>query len=165
MSRAVMTALMLVGAAGLADKKADAEFVQKASGAGLAEVELSKLALDKSKDVNVRQFAQLMVDDHGKANVELMRTANKKSDATASALPADAQKNFDDLKTLEGTSFDRKYVAVMVKDHKDAVSLFEKEAKNGKDADYQRFASETLPHLKHHLDMIQVIQSDLKSAR
>lgn len=162
MNRVVMTALMMASMSGLAGKTSDADFLQKASAGGLAEVELSKLALDKSKDPNVRQFAQKMVDDHGKANVELMGTATKKKDAVATEMPKEAKKAYDDLKLLSGTSFDKKYVDVMVKDHKETISLFEKEAKDGKDSDYQSFAKDTLPTLKHHLDMIQVIDSDLK---
>src|ERR1700748_2657588 len=44
----------------------DKAFVKKALEGNMAEVEMGKLALEKSSDDQVKQFAQRMVDDHGK---------------------------------------------------------------------------------------------------
>jgi putative membrane protein len=54
-------------------------FAKKASAAGLAEVNLSQLAIRFSRDPGVRQFAQRMIDNHARANEELTRLANRKS--------------------------------------------------------------------------------------
>ena len=43
---------------------------------------------------------------------------------------------------------------MMLKDHKEAVSLFQKESKS-KDSDLSGFASSTLPTLQEHLKMAQ----------
>jgi len=44
---------------------------------------------------------------------------------------------------------------VGVKDHKDAIDLFEKASKESKSAEVREFASTTLPTLKAHLDAAQ----------
>ena len=44
---------------------------------------------------------------------------------------------------------------MMVSDHKEDIKAFEKEAKNGSDADLKQFASTTLPTLNQHLSMAQ----------
>jgi len=43
----------------------------------------------------------------------------------------------------------------MVKDHKEAVALFESQSKNGRDDDLKALAAKTLPTLKEHLKMAQ----------
>jgi putative membrane protein len=49
----------------------------------------------------------------------------------------------------------------MVSDHQEDISLFEKEAKSGKDKNLQQLASTTLPTLNEHLQMIQDIQKKM----
>jgi putative membrane protein len=44
---------------------------------------------------------------------------------------------------------------MQVSAHKDAVSLFERYAKGGENADLKAFAAKTLPHLREHLKMAQ----------
>src|SRR5437867_3031969 len=62
------------------EKKAgdDQAFVTKATGAGLAEVNLSHIALRKSPNPDVKRFAQRMVDEHMRINDDLLRLADQK---------------------------------------------------------------------------------------
>src|SRR5690606_35433437 len=55
--------------------KQDADFAVKAADAGLAEIELGKLAMEKATDQRIKDFAQRMVADHQKANDELKSIA------------------------------------------------------------------------------------------
>jgi len=50
----------------------DRNFVMKAAESGMEEVEMGQLALRQANSDEVKQFAQRMVDDHSKANSELM---------------------------------------------------------------------------------------------
>ncbi len=61
----------------------------------------------------------------------------------------------DKLSKSSGAEFDRQYANAMVKDHKEDVKEFSKEADKGKDPDVRAFASKTLPTLKEHLKMAQ----------
>lgn len=56
----------------------DKKFVMKAADAGMAEVQLGQLALTQAGSDEVKQFARRMIDDHGKANVELTQLAESK---------------------------------------------------------------------------------------
>ena len=56
----------------------DRKFIMEAAHGGMMEVELGKLAVDKASSADVKQFAQRMVDDHSKANDELMQLASQK---------------------------------------------------------------------------------------
>lgn len=135
-------------------------FWTKAAQGGMAEVELAKLALQKSQNADVKKFAQTMVTDHTKANDELKALAAKKS----VVLPTDIgshKSTMDDLSKLSGADFDKAYVAAMVDDHEEDVDLFDDNTDNS-DADIKAFTTKTLPTLKSHLEMIKGIQSKLK---
>jgi putative membrane protein len=67
----------------------------------------------------------------------------------------------DKLAKATGAEFDRAYMAGQVKDHEDAVALFEKESKDGKDQKLRAWAKETLPTLRHHLKMAREINKTL----
>jgi putative membrane protein len=57
---------------------ADREFIMKAADGGMAEVELGRLAVNKASNSDVKAFGQRMVDDHSKANDQLMQLAQTK---------------------------------------------------------------------------------------
>jgi hypothetical protein len=54
----------------------DREFARKVSASGLAEVNLSNLAVTLSANPQVKQFAQRLVVDHTRANRQLIGLAN-----------------------------------------------------------------------------------------
>ncbi len=51
--------------------------------------------------------------------------------------------------------FDRAYISLMVKDHKEDIDDFNKAAKDGNDGDVRSLAQNTLPMLQKHLDSAQ----------
>ncbi|MGZ5242793.1 MAG: DUF4142 domain-containing protein [Bacteroidia bacterium] len=129
----------------------DAEFMVKAASAGMAEVKLGELAMQKGSSKMVKDFAKMMVDDHTKANNELIALAAAKNITLPTAPGEDYMKKYDDLNKLAGADFDEKYMDIMVKEHKDAVDLFDDAAEDAHDADIKAFAAKTLPTLKMHL--------------
>jgi len=46
--------------------------------------------------------------------------------------------------------------------HKDAVKLFTRESKSGKDGDLKNFAGTTLPTLEDHLSMVTTLSKSMK---
>src|SRR5438445_3804404 len=53
-------------------------FIKDAAQGGMAEVQLGKLAEQKSKDPEIKKFAQMMVTDHTTAGNDLKAVAEKK---------------------------------------------------------------------------------------
>jgi putative membrane protein len=135
----------------------DQPFVQKAVIGGLAEVQLGKMAVEHAASPDVKQFGQRMIEDHGRANQELMALLSQKGISVPTALDAKHQKEADRLAKLQGAAFDRAYIKHMVKDHEQDVKLFSTEAKNGKDPELKRFAAQTLPTLEAHLNMVRTL--------
>lgn len=153
----------------------DLDFVTKVAKNGKTEVAAGQLALSKASSADVKQFAQRMIDDHTKANSELMQLAQTKGwqlppdDMAASTaqlhntslsdaamadnqkMQADHKAKLDKLSKLSGAEFDREYMTHMVMDHDKAVAMFESKA-NSKDGDdaLEDWAEKTLPTLREH---------------
>ncbi|MGU7782065.1 DUF4142 domain-containing protein [Burkholderia sp. PU8-34] len=135
---------------------ADAEFVDRAGLAGKSEMQASRLALEKSPSPDVRAFAKRMVDDHGRTNDQLQQLAARKGVPTQAGRIVDP--DVEALRDRSGRDFDDAYVAVVGPDvHRNAIRLFEDEARDGRDPDLRAFAEATLPVLRHHLTMAQAL--------
>ena len=131
--------------------------------ASLAEIETGKLALEKSQNVQVKKFAQQMIDDHTKALKDLQQVAHTKG----AALPAEPdlmQKGkATALRALSGNTFDKQYVQQAgVADHQNTVELIQKVQKSGKDAALKAYASKTLPVVQMHLTMAQGMEKQMR---
>jgi len=127
-----------------------AKFVDEASAAGIAEIESSKLALQKSTSAEIKTFAQEMINDHSAANKQLADIAAKKGLKVATEAELTNKAKAFILKQRDGESFDEAYVKNQVKAHKDAIELFNKAAVSP-DVELASFAVATLPKLEHHL--------------
>ena len=135
------------------DAVSDSDFAKEAAQGGMAEVKLGQLAQDKGTSDAVKEFGKRMVDDHSQANEKLKSVASQEKVNLPTGLSKKDQGTYDKLSKLSGEAFDRAYARDMVKDHQDDIAAFQQEAKNGRDADLQSFASETLPTLQDHLKM------------
>lgn len=136
---------------------ADRNFLMDAAMGGMMEVELGRLAAQQGASDAVKQFGQRMVDDHSKANQELMNLAQGKGITLPTTMDEKHHKDMTKLSSLSGADFDREYVKMMVSDHRKDVSEFEKESTRGTDADLREFASKTLPTLQEHLKLAEAL--------
>ena len=139
----------------------DVKFANNAAGGGMAEIELSKLAQQKSTNAKIKDFAAMMVTDHGKAGDTLATIAKNKNITLPTALDADHQKKLDDLSKKSGADFDKAYIKIMAADHQDALKLMQGEAANGKDADLKAFAGKVAPVVQMHIDAINKIKGGM----
>lgn len=154
-----MMAAMSTGAASAAVSAADKTFATEAAQGGLAEVEMSRLALQKQTSPQVKQFAQQMVTDHTKANEELMQLAKSERLDLPSQVNAKHKSAMEQLQGMNGTAFDSAYMRDMVQDHQQVVAEFQKQAQSGSDPGLKTFAQKYLPVLQQHLQMAQSITS------
>jgi putative membrane protein len=140
-------------------KLPDENFVIKAAYAGMAEVELGKLAVVRANSEEVRKFGRRMVDDHGRTNDELKILAQNKRIALPAAVDPHGKAIHDRLTRLSGAAFDQAYMEAMLVDHQKAVNDFRVQARAGKDADVKGWAAKTLPTLEDHVKLAQKTNS------
>lgn len=136
-------------------KASDETFVMKAARAGMDEVELGKLAVEKASSDEVKKFGRRMVDDHSKAGDELKTLAQNKHITLPGATDPHGTPTYERLSKLSGASFDRAYMQAMVAGHRQALNDFRLETKMGQDADVKGWAAKTLPMIEEHVKLAQ----------
>lgn len=147
-----------MGAAGMnAGPAMDKEFVKKALEGNMAEVQMGQLALEKSSDDQVKQFAQRMVDDHGKMLDQLKPAAQAMGVKVPDGPSKGAMKSMDKMKALSGDAFDQAYIKDMVKDHKKDSSEFKQEAQSTQNPQLKQLVTEASQTIDSHLQQIQQI--------
>jgi putative membrane protein len=143
---------------------ADQTFVMHAAQANVAEVELGKLALQKTQRDDVKKFGQQMVDDHTKAGDELRAIAMRKNIAVSTDLDAEHKALHDRLSKLSGAAFDQAYMQAMADGHKKVAAEVRQESKSGKDAEVKAWATKTLPTIEAHLKHAQTVSRSVHPA-
>jgi putative membrane protein len=110
-----------VGTAGEADRNKagmlDKDFVNDAAIAGMAEVELGRMAAERGANANVKKFGRMMVTDHTAAGDKLKAIATRHSIEWPAALDDKHRDLRDKLAKLQGADFDREYMSAMVDGH------------------------------------------------
>lgn len=122
----VLAALCLLGAAPwaqAADKPTDPQIAHIAYTAGVIDIEAAKLAISKSKNKDVVDFAESMVRDHEAVNVQALDLVKKlnvtpEDNDTSKALTQAAAGERAKLAKLDGLDFDKAYVDNEVAYHK-----------------------------------------------
>ena len=173
MGKSIFAALALVLSFGAfaADKKGsdsgkiskgDRSFIMEAANDSMAEIELGKVAQQNATNEDVKKFAQRMVDDHSTASKELEPIATKLGVTPPTAPHGKHARMVKDLSKKTGAKFDKDYVDDMVKDHRKAVKLFERQSQKGESEELRQFAAKQLPILQEHLKMAQDLQAGMK---
>jgi len=131
---------------------------------GLAEIQLSELAVQRATNEDVRKFAERMIEHHTAINGEISQLAQRKNVALPTTPPADLQTQLTSLSGLQGDAFDRAYIQQNVAVHdKDAVAA-RRQARQGTDQDVMRLARNALPIMKVHLAAAEEIATLLDPA-
>ena len=159
---ALAIALSAFGTAYAAVPTDDQKFMEDAARAGMAEVDAAKLARQKAESQAVKDFATHMEEDHTQANEELKKLAATKGVTLPTEVDAKHRRMADELNKHTAAQFDREYMGQQVSDHKSAVHEFEREAKNGRDADVKKWAADKVPALRKHLEMAESTEKALK---
>jgi len=143
----------------------DTRFAVAAADGGMLEVQLGQLALANASSEEVKKFGQSMIDDHSKANEELKALAATKNISLPGVLSDKNQKTYEDFAKKTGIEFDKDYADFMVKDHKEDIDDFKKEAEKGKDPDLKSWAAGKVSTLEHHLMMAESAHNAVKDLK
>ena len=140
----------------------DQAFARAATEAGLYEVAVAQLAVEKAEHPDVKSMAATLVDDHGEANNRLAQVVSTRM-TLPKDIPSSKRKVIDQLNKAKGLDFDRQFIAqVGIKDHQLDIDLFQKADGQLADSAMKEFVQTTLPTLRHHLSMAQDIARKLK---
>ena len=138
------------------------QFMMAAASGGNTEVMASQVALTMAKNDRVKNFANMMVNDHTQANNELKSMATRMNVTLPDSVMPKQHDELETLRKTSGKNFDKQYMDMMVKDHKETVAKFQKASQNLDNNDLKTWASNTLPKLQMHLDSAQAIQKSVR---
>lgn len=145
--------------------QADAAFLKQAEVDSIKERSIARNALEKSQNGDVRDYADMLVDDHSKALENAVDLLEKKGMPQPDGLPEAKQEALGKLDGATGPGFDREFVNMMVMDHEKAISAFRTHQGVAQDADVKEYIDDTLPTLEKHLEKARELQGKLGGAR
>ncbi|MBB6611587.1 DUF4142 domain-containing protein [Pontibacter sp. Tf4] len=148
-------------------KLSDAEVASVAVIANQIDIDQAMLAKERSKNQDVLQFAETMINDHKAVIKQASDLVQKlgvtpKENAVGKQLQADAAKTANMLRTKSGSAFDKAYVNNEVAYHKAVISAVEglliPESEN---EELRNLLQSIVPALNAHLEHAQMLQKQL----
>jgi putative membrane protein len=134
------------------------------------EMEAGGLAASRAQSGKVKRYGEQLIKDHRQADNSVMALAKRKgvdlqSVPSMPAQPSDGSANEGDeraqrssmeqLRTLNGSEFDRAFLAMMVGDHDDALRLVRNARSQTQDPELRALLTKLTPVLQQHYDLAQ----------
>ena len=132
-------------------------FLTKTAESRIMDFEEGKAAQQKSAVDAIKDYGSIMVRDQSKMLADLRALAASKHITLPDTPDEHQQKALVDLQQEEGNSFDKKFIKMMIIDHKRDVKKFKKAAQSS-DPDVRAFALKYLPVVESHLDDVQKLK-------
>ena len=165
-------ALTAVNTANAEDKASasvptDAQIAMIVVVADTVDVDYGKLALEKTRNQAVKEFAETMIRDHTAVNdkaIALAKTLGvtpEESD-TSKSLKSNGKKELAKLKALTGAEFDKAYVDNEVSYHEAVIGLLDKTLiPNTRNAELKSLIESGRPIFVAHLEHAKKLQASL----
>jgi putative membrane protein len=136
-----------------------AEFIDEASAKGIADIEASRLAHQKSESKEVKDYTIVVINDRTTANQHLAKIAKKLDLPVAPREEVVEKAKALMPQAMDGVTFDEAYAASQVKTTQEAIDQLQQEAQTTDLPEIKAFAEETLPKLQNHLQMAKALQA------
>jgi putative membrane protein len=173
--KSLALALMVTAPALAADQAApapgpsDAEIAHIVVTANAVDVDAGKLAKTRTKNSEVKKFAQQMITDHTAVNKQAAALAKKlgvtpQPNPTSADLKKGGDQNVAQLKKLKGDEFDRHYIDHEVAYHQAVLDAIDKVlVPNAQNAELKALIEKVRPAIAAHLEHAKMIQKQLES--
>jgi putative membrane protein len=159
--------LLLPAAGAFAQGITDAQIASIVVTANQVDIDAGELAASKSRNAEVKKFAQLMVTDHTGVNksatdlVTRLKVTPEDND-TSRSLKAGGETNVAALKALKGAAFDKAYVDHEVVYHQAVLDAVDKTLIPGaKNEDLKALLVKVRPAFVAHLEHAKHVQASL----
>lgn len=146
---------------------ADLVFVDKAAKAGIYGLLLGALGIEKAQDCHVREFAEKMVQENQRINIELTSIIQDKSIRMEKALDLDHRNILQQLAQESGSDFERNFLRAACARYDQVLQIFDWEMQAGNDKDLMKLASDSMPILRNQIKTIRqaVSTADIRPFR
>jgi putative membrane protein len=127
------------------------KFASRAAADRAGEEALARLALQRAKSAEVKQYAQKVLDDDLASDRQLETLAAQTGGQVGHELSPGQRESLDTLAGMARSEFDRHYMDAVVSDTEDQLRTFELAAAGPVPAVAQ-YARQTLPTMRDHLN-------------
>ena len=139
----------------------DKDFLKDSAQGNVAEVELAKLALQKSSNADVKQFAHRMIKDHEMLQKKMKPFVQAAGVSAEDKLNSEHQEEYDKLKGLSGNDFNKEYVEYMDKDHHKDLQHFHDEISSTQNPKLKVAVEKGEAVIQEHVNMIDKIDKQM----
>jgi len=140
------------GNGGNGDIKADAGFVREVNSDNQMQIQLAQLARQRSKNTQVRQFAEQIITDHTRLQNQWSAMATKNGMTLHQGLGPLHKEKITDLKKVNDKNFDQAYMITMIQQHSDEVSYWQKEGRATQSPQVRQLVNSGLPTLEKNFN-------------
>jgi putative membrane protein len=130
----------------------DAEFIRDVGADNTMMVQLAEVAEDNAKDREIREYASREARDHER--LQNQWTAVVQRNGMSSYKPgmgSNHREKVEQLKKAKGKDLDRVYMTLMIQQHTDEVSYWQKEGRGSNSTQVRNLVNGGLPTLEQHL--------------
>ena len=132
----------------------DKTFLMNAAEGSMAEIDLSKIALKKSKNDEVKTYAQQMITDHTKLIADMKPFADQMGVQPPTKLKPAHQQEAQRLSSMTGDKFDKEYITAMSTDHHKTLTEFKAEETATANPDLKAAVTQGEQVVQQHTDKI-----------
>ena len=146
----------------------DAQIAQIVLTADSVDVDYGNLAVKKTKNAQVKAFAETMIRDHTSVNNQATALAKKlgmtpEASDTSKSLKSDGEKEIAKLKAMHGAEFDKAYIDNEVAYHESVIGALDKVLlPNAKNAELKNLLESGRPIFVSHLNHAKEVQASLR---
>ena len=146
----------------------DAQIAMIAVTADTVDIDAGKMAVEKTSNRAVKEFAETMVRDHTAVNVKATALAKKlgvtpQESDTSKSLKADGDKKIAELKAMTVADFDKAYIDNEVSYHEAVLGVLDKTLiPNTRNAELRKLLESARPIFVAHLAHAKKLQESLR---
>lgn len=139
------------------------EFLTNAASSSMLEVELAQLAQEKAQSQEVRDYAQMIANDHQQANERLMNIAQQKNINLPETMKDEHEEKMQDLREKSGSEFDEEYMSMQVDLHEKDIDKFTDMQEEVQDQEIKQWVDNTLASLRQHKEQAQIVKEKVET--
>ncbi len=144
-----------------------ADYVRQSAVADQFAIASSRVALEKSQNPEVRDFARQMMSDYGLSTAELKQAMKdgKVMMTVPVSLDPQRERELQVLRKKAANQFDQAYLQSQLQGHRNALDMQRAYAQMGDNAALKRYASQATPIVQSHLARLEVVAQNSFAAR
>jgi predicted outer membrane protein len=133
------------------------EFIRDVGADNVLQIELARMARDKAKNSQVRQFASRIINDHSRLQNQWNALASKQGMPSQPGMGPNHREKIDQLKKVNGKNFDKAFMILMVQENDHMVRYWQNEGRYSQSGEVRRLSNDGLPTLQQDLNQAKQV--------